>query len=137
MSTATVENFSNAPIFVAAAFNHFNGNIICDGWWTIPVNGSQVITAPDTMDLYLRVQNNNGGELTFVGFDTFLFFPLNLARFIVSKQPDDANVRRFQWGGILEHDVNVLATNPPPAGWTTERYFRVGPVNEKFQVQPA
>lgn len=137
MSTATVENFSNGTIFVAAAYNHFNGTIIADGWWTIPTNGSQVITAPDTMDLYLRVQANNGGELTFLDFSTFLFWPMNSARFIVSKEPDDANVRRYQWGGNLENSTNSLATDPPPAGWTSQRFFRIGPVNEKFQVQPA
>ena len=28
MSTVKVENYSNAPIHVAAAFNHFNGDLI-------------------------------------------------------------------------------------------------------------
>jgi hypothetical protein len=136
VSTANVENYSNGVIFVAAAYNHYDGNLIVDGWWQISPNNSQTITAPDDQDLYLRVQGANGGEITFNNFDSFLFWPTNSARFTVSKEPDDVNVRVFQWGSNLENTQNALATDPPPAGWTTQRFFRVGPVNENFQVQP-
>lgn len=137
MSTVKVENYSNGAIFVAAAYNHFEGNLIADGWWSIAPNSSQTISAPDNSDLYLRVQANNGGEITFNNFNSFLFWPVNGARFTVSREPDDTNVRVFRWGGSLENQTNTLATDPPPNGWTSQRFFRIGPINETLQVQPS
>jgi hypothetical protein len=137
VSSVTVENFSNGTITVAAAYNQFNGNIIVDGWWDIASNGSQVISAPDNMDLYLRVTASNGGEIDFANFNTFLFWPTNPSRFRLSKAADDPNVRIYEWGANLEQHTNNLATDPPPNGWTTQRFFRIGPINEKLQVQPS
>lgn len=134
MSTANIENVSNGPVFVALADNH--GNLISEGWWTVGQNQTQTLTASDQSDMYLRVQDANGNEITFNNFHTFLFFPINSARFTVNKVADDPAVRVLKWGGNLENTHNMTVNEPLPSGWASQRFFRVGPVNEKFQIQP-
>jgi hypothetical protein len=134
MSTAIIENFSNGPVFAMLADNH--GNLISEGWWDVAPNQSQTLTSPDASDMYLRVQDAQGNEITFANFSTFLFFPSNPARFTVTKPPDDPTVRVLKWGGNLENSHNMTASEPLPPGWSTQRCFKVGPITEKFQVQP-
>jgi hypothetical protein len=134
MSTANIENLSNGTVFVALADNQ--GDLISEGWWEVVTNQTQTLTMPDASDMYLRVQDANGNEITFNNFNTFLFFPLNPARFTVNKVPNDPAVRVLKWGGNLENSFNMTVNEPLPAGWSTQRFFQVGPINENFQVQP-
>jgi hypothetical protein len=134
MSTANVENLSNGPVFVALADNQ--GNLISEGWWEVVSNQTQTLTSPDASDMYLRVQDASGNEITFNNFSTFLFFPLNPARFDVTKVANAPSVRVLRWGGNLENTQNMSLNEPLPNGWSSQRFFRVGAVNETFQVLP-
>jgi uncharacterized membrane protein len=136
MSSVTVENHSNRPIAVAVAYNHFNGNLIAQGWFDIAVNQSQTLSAPDASDMYLRVQDVNTGEITFSNFTNALFWTIIEDRFTISKEPDDANVQVLQWGGSLEHQTNKTLAEPFPAGWANQRFFQVGLGNHIERVNP-
>jgi hypothetical protein len=128
MGSATVENFSNGPVFVAIA--HERGNFISGGWTEIPTNQTSTFTADDPSDLYLRVQGSDGNEITFSNFNTFLFFTTNPQRFTVNRQPQDPSVMTLQWGPNLENSFNMTAGEPLPAGWSSLRYFEIGSGND-------
>jgi uncharacterized membrane protein len=136
MSSVTVENHSNSPIAMAVAYNHFNGDLIAEGWFDIAVNQAQTVSAPDGSDMYLRVQNLNTGEITFSDFTNALFWTITEERFTISKEPDDANVQVLRSGGGLEKQLNRTLAEPFPGGWANQRFFQVGPGNHVERVNP-
>ena len=128
-----VENYSNDPIYVAQA--HLHGRLISHGWVKIAPNDGANFTASDAEDLYLRVQDANGAELTFGGFNTFKSFLTAAEKFSVSNEPDDNDVRTLRRDG--SDPINIRKNEAPPDGWGTSRYFRIaGGGADKLIVNP-
>jgi hypothetical protein len=135
-ANVTVENYSNSVIYVAVAFNHYLDNLIVEGWYPVQPNGRWTYSAGEAWDLYVRVQDANGNEITFSNHNTFLFWPANPDRFRVFKAPDDPNVRVYQWGANLQNSRNASRNQPLPPGWDSRRFFRIGVGNHKLEVKP-
>jgi hypothetical protein len=130
-----VENYSNSDIHVSFAFNR--GRTVSDGWTTIRPNEKKVFHNDTQDEMYLRVQNADGNEITFgPRFRKFLYFPASNERFIVQNEPDDSNVRTFRWGPQLDHRTNRTRGQTLPSGFGRRRYFSVGSGNDRLEVTP-
>jgi hypothetical protein len=131
-----VENYSNDTVYVAVAYNNWNGNLAAEGWYEIKSNDTRTFNADDSCDMYLRI-TRNGNEVTFQKHNTFLSWPVEpQLRFSVSKEPDDATIRVLRWGTDLEMSDNIKAGGNLPAGWKGQRFFRVGAGGTKLEIRP-
>jgi hypothetical protein len=130
-----IENYSNDSVYVAVAYNNWNGNLAAEGWYEIKSNDVRTFNADDSCDMYLRI-TRNGNEITFQRHKTFLFWPVEPQRFSVSKEPDDATIRVLRWGANLEMSDNIIVGGKLPAGWKEQRFFRVGAGGTKLEIRP-
>ncbi|QJW97352.1 hypothetical protein [Frigoriglobus tundricola] len=129
-----IDNYSNGPVYVAQADNR--GPQISHGWVQIRPNESQSFSAPDDVELYLRVQDRNGREITFSNYRTFLNFPAHAARFAVNAEPDDLNVWVLKYGNDLEFSRNIKKGDELPRGWSNRAFFAVGVGSHKLEIKP-
>jgi len=129
-----VENYSNNPIHVAQADN--KGQVVSHGWTTVKSNEVRTFKAPDSAELYLRIQNDTGGELTFPKHQTFLHFPTHKDRFSVKTEPDDNKVWVLKHGQKLEQSRNANKNDKLPAGWQSSRFFKIGTGSHKLEIKP-
>ncbi len=129
-----VENYSNGPVYVAQAGNQ--GPLVSHGWVQIKSNESQTFSAPDSAELYIRVQDRNGREITFSNYRTFLNFPAHADRFSVNAEPNDRNVWVLKYGNDLEFSRNIKKGDELPRGWSNRAFFAVGPGRHKLEIKP-
>ena len=129
-----IENYSNGPVYVAQADNR--GTQVSHGWVQIGPNDSQTFSAPDSAELYIRVQDRNGREITFTNYRTFMNFPAHHERFSVKTEPDDLNVWVLKYGDDLEFSRNIRRGDDLPRGWTNRAFFAVGAGNHKLEIKP-
>ncbi len=129
-----IENYSNDTVFVAQADNH--GVVVSHGWTAIKSNGSKSFTAADSADLFIRIQDKDGKEITFNHHKTFRFFPTNADRFNVKTEADDSKVLVLKHGPQLQFTHNVKKGDPLPAGWSSARYFEIGSGSHKLEIKP-
>src|SRR5258708_4279705 len=94
----TVENYSNSKVLVAAIFDRIGDDKLAgNGWWAIDVNGSAKI-AFTGQAVWLRVENDQGAELTFNNRANFRDYALTGEPFRITQEPDDAAVFSFRSG---------------------------------------
>ena len=129
-----IENLSNDPVYVAQADNQ--GLYVSHGWVAIKPNNSQTFTAPDTADLYIRVQDKDGKAITFTNHKTFLNFPAHADKFSVAAVPDDANVWVLKHGDNLENSKNIQKGDSLPFGWSSRAFFEIGTGSHKLEIKP-
>jgi uncharacterized membrane protein len=131
-----LENYSNGTVYVAVSYNQYRGNLIVEGWYEVKQNATWNFDADDASDMYIRVQDANGREITFANHNQFLFWAAHPDRFSLARKPDDANVRHYRWGANLQNNRNATLNEPLPPGWDSRRFFRIGSGNHKLEVKP-
>ncbi len=129
-----IENYSNGPVYVAQADNQ--GTQVSHGWVKIAPNDSQTFSAPDSAELYLRVQDRYDREIIFSNYRTFLNFPAHTERFSVKAEPDDLNVWVLKYGTDLEFSRNIKKGDALPRGWSNRAFFAVGTGRHKLENKP-
>ena len=129
-----IENYSNDTVYVSQADNR--GAAVSHGWTAIKSNETKTFKAADALDLFIRVQDKNGNEITFQHHKKFLNFPTHTDRFSVSAEPDDAKVWVLKHGPKLEHTRNINKGGALPAGWTSKRFFEIGTGSHKLEIKP-
>jgi hypothetical protein len=136
MSSFRIENHSHDTVDVAVAYNHYNGDLIAEGWWTVGPNRVQTFAAPDAADLHLRVQSRAGDDLTFGNFNSFLWWTIPQARFSLGREAGNNAVQVLRWGANLERTLTRAAGQPFPDGWSRQRFFQVGPGDHTGRIDP-
>ena len=129
-----IENYSNDTVYVAQADN--KGQVVSHGWTAIKSNEVKTFTAADSADLFIRVQDSKGKEITFVKHQKFLFFPARGDRFSVRTEPDDAKVWVLKHGPTLQQSQNIKKGDKLPEGWTKRRFFEIGTGKHKLEIKP-
>lgn len=130
-----VENYSNSTVYVARAENKAGGSV-SHGWTAIKTNEVKTFTSPDNEDLYIRIQDDKGNEITFTKHKTFANFPTHNQRFTVHAEPDDAKVWVMKHGSKLEHSKNIKKGDKLPDGWESRRFFQIGKGSHKLEIKP-
>lgn len=133
---AKVENYSNDTIYVAVAYNQFQGNLAAEGWFAIKSNDTRTFSAADNADLHLHIKNSRGNAINFPQHQTFHDWPTEAERFSVSREPDDSKIRVMKWGANLENSRNINRGDQLPKGWKELRFFRIGAQKTKLEVRP-
>lgn len=129
-----IENYSNDPVYVAQANNV--GRTVSFGWSVIQPNETATLSAPDSADLYIRVQDKNGNAITFTHHKTFLDFPAHNERFMVTTEPDDSAVWVLKSGTELQNTTNIKKGDRLPLGWSKRSFFQIGTGSHKLEIKP-
>jgi len=129
-----VENYSNEPVFVAQADKR--GNSVSSGWTVVKPNETKTFTAPNSAELYLRIQDKKGNAITFAKHKKFHDFPVHAERFSVNKESDDSSVWVFKSGANLQNSRNVKVGEKLLPGWSLRPFFEVGSGKQKLEIKP-
>lgn len=137
--TATVNNISNGPIFVAVGSAH--GAAISEGWNLVPANQSKnFFGLSSDGDFLLRIVGSDGSEITFPGHPDEINLPVfnDLTVFFsVNRQLADPSVINFSTPSTVPpFSENQFQNDPLPAGWSAVPFFNTGPGNTTWNIEP-
>jgi hypothetical protein len=135
-ASVSVVNQTSTTIFVSVAYNFFRGDLIVEGWYRVNAGDTFNFNADDASDLYVRVENQNGGEINFSNHDTYGYWPAIGQRYKVSRTPGDDSIWQYRWGNNFESARNLQAKGDLPPGWEKRRFFRIGSGQHNLTVNP-